>query len=506
MSDRRYLVKITEEKTYIVSSVTKKQGIWFCSQPRDCIDLPTNLTGKIHAAVQSSKNHIFTEEFHPLKKELLQLQMNKHLDQMALFDAGVKGVFCYFPIEQRQNKHLYLVSVLPEKDAEEALESITSVNRSVVQSIAASSSCLAAVLHLLSPEPFIAVLAYSSYSLIIGVRDGHALYLQRLQAGMLDDLDTGVLSNALNFCRISLQRDFGIESPKIICFGPARHQITSENLGHPLYTPPLPAALQSDHSDFLTYPDLFGALFVQPEHNFLPDEYKKSIVIRKATTALTCVIFIASAILSSLWWNTRTSNQLIESQLLAKQQQLNQHIAQIQAELPNEETIQSQETYAQLIHSLAQEPQLHTVLANIVAALPEDIQIVILFLDKSATVSDQEKSNTPVDSSPRSAPSSIPPPQKNLETVIAPVASGAEGTTLSTTGNTVKNPEEDLQKTMSIKLVLSTKGSSEISQSRFETTILNFSKKFSLSNIRWGFNESSESGYLAFEARIQGKL
>jgi hypothetical protein len=462
-----------------------KGGLWRCRELKAVESLPETLAGEAHFSISSTASLVLAEEFPKLSRELLLMQMHKRLDQMAMLDIGIRGAICYSALEERGLKQLYSMVVLPESEVETGMNVVLSNGKVRLRNCTTGSAAVAALMAKVSADPFVVLLVQQRSAVVIGVRDGVALYQQSMQVSGPGELDEGILIHAINFCRQTLSREFAIDEAALVCLGSGRDTIDAEMVNDTLIEPDFAGIIRAGNSDILHYPDLYGALFVKPDFSFLPEGYNQSLLLATISRALTVAAAIAAVAGGFLSWQQGQSNMVLADQLVSENRKLNASIMRLGQQLPGMENVQQQEKYLKILAKSENEPHLDELLMVLAERLPEQVSITGFEVEKRAMVAMGEIAE-------------IVPGTAN----IAPVASMDPAIAGDESSAPLAGPEQELEKEPVIMLVLTSPGEYELVRARFEKSVRQLSGPFSLEDIEWQYTETLGEGVLSCELHL----
>lgn len=488
MAKKRWVIQQAEGKTYLLSQVEMKGGIWHCRGLKTLDSLPDTLSGEAHLSISSTASLVLAEEFPQLNRELLLMQMHKRLDQMAMLDVGIRGAICYAAIEERGLKQLYSMIVLPESEVESGLNTVLASGKVRLRNCTTGSAAVAALMAKVSAEPFVVLLVQERGAVVIGVRNGVALYQQSMQVSGSGELEEGILIHAINFCRQTLSREFAIDEAALVCLGSARDTIDAEMLNDALTEPDFTNSIHADNADILHYPELYGTLFVQPAFSFLPEGYNHSLVLATISRVLTFVAAVAAVTCGFLSWQQSQTNTDLAHQLDSESGKLNTSITRLGQQLPGMKNVQQQEQYLQILAKSENEPHLDELLMVLAERLPEQVRISGFEVEKRAIVAMGESAE-------------MVPGTAN----IAPVASMDPTMADDASMAQLPGPEQELDKDPVIELMLTSPGEYELVRARFEKSVRQLSGPFSLEDIEWQYTEVLAEGVLSCELHLPGR-
>jgi hypothetical protein len=488
MAKKRWVIQQTEEGKYLLSQLEMKGGLWHCGELKTLESLPETLSGEVHYCISSTASLVLAEEFPKLSRELLLMQMHKRLDQMAMLDVGVSGAICYSALEERGLKQLYSMIVLPESEVEAGMNAVLASGKVRLRNCTTGSAAVAALLAKVSPDPLVVLLLQQQSAVVIGVRDGHALYQQSMQVGGSDELEEGILTHAINFCRQTLSREFAIDEAALVCLGTGRDTIDSGMVSDTLIEPDFKGLIRADSSDILHHPELFGALFVKPDFSFLPEGYKQSLVLAAISKVLTVTAAVAAVACGFLSWQQSRITMDLAEQLAVENRELNASIIRLGQQLPGMENVQQQEQYLQILAKSENEPHLDELLMALADRLPEQVRISGFEVEKRAVL--------PVGETMEMVPGTAS---------IAPVASMDPAMSDDATAQQLSGPEQELDKKSVISLTLTSPGEYEMVRARFEMSVRQLSDAFQLEEIEWKYTEKHREGVLNCELHLPEK-
>lgn len=479
MPGKQWLIQRLDSGQYLQASVSHKRGR-FHSGPVQCTqELSSRISGNIYFSIDSNKGLVLVDQFpQGLKTDLLKLQIDSRLNNLALMDEGVAGAISYKRLENRGKMELLSILVLPEDELLTAYNGLTKKKKVHFLSCAPSTAALAALLSLISPEPFIILLIQKDKGAVIAVRDGMPLYMQTIPLIAAGEVEMGTIPHALNFCRQSLQRDFDINSSRFVCLGVGRNDIDYELIGEKNWEPDWQKQIVAEKEDLMHHPEFYGALFTGTEYSLLPHEYNLSWNIKRITNVtLVCCMALGLGLAFLAWQNIQKSIPVRE-RLAADSSKLARHEKELESKLPETQDVRHLEHYLTILAKGAKEPKLALLVEQLVKGLPEKVTIAGL---------DAIKRETNI--SPPVATAAAPPQ-------IAPLPGGAPQPMPTTGEVAISVAEAGFNKTLVLLLTSSSEGEYDRVRARFERTVTALSNSFTLENIRWEYTEANSTGIL----------
>ncbi len=481
-----HLILRTDRGGFLSTNVRKKGGKFRCSpvEEHGMLDLSA-MKKPLRLAFSSNQALIMTDEFAPMAHNLLLMHVKKQIQNRALMPEGVKSVVAHKVIESTGLKRLYSMVVLPEDEVWPFVEKCIK-NRKTIQSATPSLAALAALVAQISPKPFIVIMARENGSELIAVRNGVLLYLQSFPMAGPEEFDMTMVSHAITVCKQALLREFKIESARLILMGGMRDRLDRSMLELDELVPDwrkLPIIV--DGKSLCDWPELYGALFVKQNYSYLPSDYHLSHRIRKGSNCLVFLCLLGGAALASLAWNNYQANIPVERQLVRERMALENRIERLRQSLPRSDDQKRLEHYLDILAAGVMEPHLSRILEKLVRAMPANIYIEKLGVEKDLSDPFSRSGNK----------------DKNIK--FPPPVNGQPSSGNRIMATTVQLPEKILKRPVVLDVVFAADGDYQMVRGSFEKTMVNLAKSFELRGIEWGYEESKKTGYLSGRLMVE---
>ncbi len=481
MAKSQWIVKRSEDGQLFAASAKRKGRVFLCSSVKNLPD-GKELGGVVHLALESSNAAVLVEEFPEVKDDILDLQIQNKLDQLALFNMGEVVSTAYSLLEKRRQKQLLSIIAQPEHLSGEGIDAVTAGAKVDLKSCVPAVAAIAALLKQLGPEPYIVLHITPLSAYLVGVRDGIPLFLQSVPLSGTAEVESGVAAHAIGFGRQTLQRDFEIDSCKLVCLGEGRDSFDFEGLDEENWIPDWNHCLVAEGNDIVRYPAIFGSLFVENNFSLLSAEYIRAGQLKKLASLLTVIAGFACIALAGLAYYNMGNLKPLQQRLDAEKRQLAREAGDLRRRTPDPGTVERVKLYMDIMDKVAADPSIAMVLRDIARALPDKV----LADDLSIT---REAGNTAVTDDPLMA---VPPPGMDA----MPEEPGM---------SVAESPAEQmLSQQVVVTLTCSSKGEYSLVKARFDETIKGLAAHFTLRNMDWDYSEKESVGSFRGELLLEG--
>ena len=454
-----------------------KSAVHSFSRVTESDDIRTKCTGRIHLCFNPLEYYLFSDEFPQTQQDLLDMQISKRFSDRGLtMDAGnfvhragdIAGkagwLNCLFAAKAELTE-LYSF-IRPWKKIQ---------NCRIVPGAAA----IAGLIQTVTEEAVLVFLLGNSESRVLVVRDGIPLYTQSLTLLRPGVIDAALIPHAIDFARVLVKKDYNIDRFHITCLGQARDSIDLENLGIQKWTPDFSQVLKLEsQEEVLLYPQLFGAGFVNDRYDFLPKEYVNSWRLQSFSLRTSVLAAVAGIVLLGGWLYLQP---LLKDQRLLYQAlstSINQEQQALSNRIPETATL---DTFNRLktIRTLARDDfHLDNLAEKLSLALPENVYITSLKVQRKAIVDDSAAPTAP-DAGMSNAPDAA--------------------TEAGTTNVALSIPEQIQSQNVVTSISCSTNGDYSEVTARLENVIIALNSFFKVTDMTWTYKEADKTGQLNCE-------
>lgn len=454
-----------------------KNGVRSFSQVAETEDIRTKCAGHIHLCFTPLEYYLFNDEFPRSQPELLAMQISKRFSDRGLtMDAGN---FVHRAGEIAGKAGWYNCLFAPHAELTELYSFIQPWKKIHSCRIVPGAAAVAGLIKTVTEEAVLVFLLGNSESQVLVVQSGIPLYNQSLTLLRPGVIDEALIPHAIDFARVLVKKDYNIDNFHITCLGQARDSVDLKNLGIQEWTPDFSQVLKLEsQAEVLLYPQLFGAGFVDSRYDFLPKEYTNSWRLQSFSLRTSILAAVAGVALLGGWLylqpllkDQRLLYQALSSSITLDQQALSNR-------LPETATL---ETFERLktIRTLAREDfHLDDLAEKLSLALPENVHITSLKVQRKAIVGD-----------------SAAPTAPDAENGNTPGAAPEAGST----NNALAIPELIQSHNVVISVNCTTNGDYGEVTSRFEHVIIALNGFFKVTNMAWTYTETDKTGQLNCE-------
>ncbi len=481
MAKLQWIVKRSEDGQLFAASVKRKGRVFQCSSVKNLQD-GQELGGDVHLALESGNAAVLVEEFPEVSDDILDLQIQNKLDQLALFNMGEVVSTAYTRLEKRRQKQLLSIIAQPEHLTEEGVAAVTAGTSVDIKSCVPAVAAIAALLKQLNPEPYIVLQITPLSAYLMGVRNGIPLFLQSVPLSGTAEVESGVAAHAIGFGRQTLQRDFEIDSCKLVCLGEGRDSFDFEGLDEENWIPDWNHCLAAEGNDIVRYPALFGSLFIDSSFSLLSSEYIRAGQLKKLASIITMSAGFACIALAGLAYYNMDHLKPLQQRLDSERRQLSRKAGEVRRITPDPDIVERVKAYMDIMDKVAIEPSIAMVLRDIARALPDKV-----LADDLSII--REAGSTAVDDDPMMA---VPPP--GMEAM-------PEEPEMSDAGSPA---ERMLSQQIVVSLTCSSKGEYSLVKARFDKTIKGLAAHFTLRNMDWDYSEKDNAGTFHGELLLEG--
>lgn len=424
--------------------------------------------GKLSYTFCPEEYYLFSDVFPKLKKELLDLQINKRFRNLGLVMEPDE-----FLQKSRENpndpgKHHCLF--VQKKDILPSLQELASWHKVKTAELHPLASSLAGLLGTLTEKAVLCLFFGGNSSQLLAVKAGIPLYSQSLAQAGPGQVEEALIPNAVDFARHALRKDHDIQDSSIVCLGVRRHSVQLQNLGIDQWHPDFSSIIDAPEEDVLNYPQLFGTVFSAPEFDFLPGEFHRSWQLQSISRTVTIMALLAAAGIFGWWWFGLKAN--LESRQLEFNRRtkiIREKEGVLSKKLPKQDILNNFERLVDIRWNYHKDFRLDRLVSDLARALPQKVQIRQIRLLREA-------GQNPAFTDPDNPGSDNP-------------ASPDNGSTA-----------EQLQaRPVTVALICNTEGSYPEVTVRFEKTVASLNSFFVVDNTTWNYSEEQGSGQLNCE-------
>ncbi len=476
MAKSHWIIKRSEDGEFLAATVTRKGQSFHCSAVQTLQD-PEHLTGHVNLVLESSKAVVLVEEFPDVKDDILQLQIHLALDRHALLDPGDSASISHRFIEERRQKKLLSIIAQPESKTLDGIQAVTAGNKVQLERCVPSVAAITALLGQLNSDPYIVLLITKSSAFLMGARAGITLFLQSIPLSGPAEVESGVAAHAISFGRQTLDRDFEIDSCKLVCLGEGRESFDFEGLDEENWIPDWSHCLAAKGDDIILYPALFGSLFSGNAYSYLSPEYVLASRLKKVASHLTTLTAIACIILGAFAYSTFTTNKPLLQQRDTEKRALAIAANDVRESIPDPQSVQRITSYMDTMHKAQTEPSAANLLREIAQVLPEKVLLNNLKITREVPVIDATENYSDLN----------PMDQDSEETVAQPTAVLM------------------LSQQLVISLDCYSQGEYSLVKARFDQAVAGLSSRFLLRNVEWNYAENNQTGSFRCELMVTGE-
>ena len=470
--------KIPGEKSWRYLRMNgSKSGVHSFSRVTEIDDIRTKCSGHIHLCFNPLEYYLLNDEFPQSQQDLLDMQISKRFSDRGLtMDAG-NFVHRAGEIEGKAGWLNCLFA--PQAELTELYSFIRPWKKIRSCRIVPGAVAVAGLIKTVTEEAVLVFLLGHSESQVLVVQGGIPLYNQSLTLLRPGVIDEALIPHAIDFARVLVKKDYNIDNFHITCMGQARDSINLENSGIQEWIPDFNQVFKLESpEEVLLYPQLFGAGFVNARYDFLPKEYARSWQLQSFSLRTSILAAAAGIALLCGWLYLQP---VLRDQRLLYQALLNSITLDQQAlsnRIPKTATL---DTFERLktIRTLAREDfHLDTLADKLSLALPENVHITSLKVQRKALVGD-----------------SAAPPVPDTGSSNPPGATSE----IDTTNNALTIPEQIQSQNLVISASCTTNGNYSEVTARFENVIIALNSFFKVTDMTWTYKEADKTGQLNCE-------
>lgn len=384
MAKKGWFLTKTASDEWLAAAVTGKQCHPSCSSIQKGLPPLVDCTAKVSLASQQLL--VLVADFPLTGKEILAMQIRNRVAKMALFDEGTEIVFCSKQLRTRGSRQQLAIVVMPAAIVEKSLKelSIKTEITILVPAVVSIASLIAQV----CTDPLLLLLAIDEGVEIMIIANSMPLYYQLLPMMEAGQVDSTILSHGVDVAMRTMARDFEIKPEKIILFGSNREMIDPAELGLSEYIPDFSHCLEVESSALLNFPALFGTPFVPPSISLLPNNYKLAWKIQGIATFTSWGLAAAAIVLTVLAALNYHDNLTLKSHLASETACLTDNITALKERLPPASKIENLQIHLKQNKQAALEPRLSLLINEIAKALPNEVFIRELTINRQAKQAD----------------------------------------------------------------------------------------------------------------------
>lgn len=425
--------------------------------------------GAVHYTFTPEEYHLYTDTFPRLKPELLALQVKKRFTDLGV--AMDTRAMLHKSRELGGKTGVISSIFVNETDLGQNLAQISTMKGLRKCRLIPAVASIAGLLKEVTEKAVLIFLIGRRFSHVLVVKNGIPIYNQSLAQTGPGQVEEALIPNAVDFARVTLKKDHGIDDFNVCCLGPGRDTVHLKNLDIEEWHPDFSAAITTPQpEDILRYPHLFGAYFADPAYNFIPKEFVSTWRIHGASRITAIGAAIASLILLAGWFyyqpilkEQRITYQSISTEL----DEQREHIA---GRMPQATILNNFERLVNIRTTSEKDVRLDTLAKNLSDALPPKVHITELKIQRQTMEEDGS-----ID---------MPP-----EAALAPGALDTAGT-----AQELSLPEKIQARPITLTLTCNSEGSYTEVTTRFEKTASALNKVFGVENLTWSYREADRSG------------
>ncbi len=483
MAKTHWLIKQRGNGQLFALKASRRGKLFHCTPVKE-MDNPDNLSGKVDMALESDKTIVLIDDFALTSGNILELQIHKKIDQLALFGVDEKVITAHHSLGKRRHLQRLSVIAIPEELTVARIEKVIAGGSRKLRICVADVAAIAALLQQIGSEPFIVLCINEDRAFTAGVQNGKVLFLQSVPLNEPAFVESGVAAHAIGFARQSMARDFDFDNCQLVCLGVGRDNFDFAGLNEHNWTPDWSHCLKADGNDIMLYSELFGLLFITPDsYSFLPPAYRVASHLQSTASLLALGAAAGSLILGSLAYFQYQENQPLLSQLAKERNELSCAAGDIRRLIPDEETFRQVETFINIRRQVDNEPSAGRLLADIARVLPANVHIVELEIIRDAAGGGQERM------------------------AMDMMGQGMDGHhAASGQGGQERHPGEQLlNRQLVINLIFTSQGEFSNVRARFNRTVTGLSSIFILQDVDWRYDETTETGYFSGKLSAFGR-
>ena len=477
MAKAHWLIKQLENGSLFATKASHRGKLFHCT-PVEELDTPDNLSGRVDMALESDKTIVLVDDFALTKGNILDLQIHKKIDQLALFGVGERIITAHrFLGKQRHLQRLSVIAT-PEELTVAGMQKIIAGKKRKLRSCVATVAAIAALLQKIGSESFIVLCINEDRAFTAGVQNGAVLFLQSVPLEAPAFVESGVAAHAIGFARQSMARDFEFDNCRLVCLGTGRDNFDFASLNEDDWIPDWSHCLKADSNDIMLYPELFGLLFITPDcYSFLPPAYRVASYLQNTASLLAMGAAAGSLILGGLAYFQYQENQPLLLQLAKERSELSRAAGDIRRLIPDQETFRKIETFNNIRGKADSEPSAAILLAEIARVLPANVHIVELGIIRDTARGAEESGD--------------------MDMMGHGMDMGGHHA-VSGQGEQEQHPGEQLlNRQLVVNLMCTSQGEFSDVRARFNRTVAGLSSVFLLEDVDWKYDEITETGYFS---------
>lgn len=446
---------------------TTKNSVSF-SAVKELQTLDENYSGTLHYTFTPEQYYLYTDTFPQLKPELLALQVKKRFTDLGVaMDAG-RMIHKSRELSGRTGA---ISSVfVHEEDLGHSLPQISAMKGLRKCRLLPAGVCIAGLLRQVTEKAVLIFLIGRRFSHVLVVKGGIPLYNQSLAQTGPGQVEEALIPNAVEFARVTLQKDHEIEDFNVCCLGPGRDAINLEKLGIKEWHPDFRGAITAPQpEEILRYPHLFGVYFADPAYNFIPKEFVSAWRIQTASKITAVGAAVASLILLAAWFYYQPIIKEKRSTYQSISTELDEQRERIAGKMPQNTILNNFQRLVNIRTTSKKDVRLDVMAKHLSDALPPNVHITELKIQRQTTQED----------------SSIDMPPETLDPAVMDVTD---------TDQELSLPERIQARPVAITLTGSSEGSYLEVTTRFEKAASALNKVFGVENLTWSYREVDSSG------------
>ncbi|MFT5700354.1 MAG: hypothetical protein ACI8ZB_003228 [Desulforhopalus sp.] len=433
--------------------------------------LDTTYKGAVYYTFTPEDYHLYTDTFPKLKPELLALQIKKRFTDLGIAMDTTSLLHKSSTLPGKGNS---INSVfIHEEDLINNLPQISSLTGIKTCQMVPTAVAIAGLIRTVTDKAVLIFLIGLRFSQVLVVKNGIPIYNQSLAQTSDGQVEEALIPNAVDFARVTLRKDHGIDDFNILCLGQGRKTIDLKNLDIEEWQPDFSKAIKTpEQTDILRYPHLFGAYFANSDYNFIPKDFAKIWQVQSITRMAAIVAGIAAVTLLAGWlyYQPLIKEQRNTYQTITTELELQR--GAIADRMPQNTILNNFERLVNIRTKAQEDFRLDTLAKQLSEALPQKVRITELKLQRQA-LAEVETLSMPSQAEPVPGDSETPGTSEELSI-----------------------PEKIQTKGFTLSLTCISEGSYTEVTTRFEKTALALNETFGVTDLTWNYRETDRTGII----------
>ncbi len=454
-----------------------KRGTIIFDKVIEMKSIKKNCKGKLFFSFTPEDYYLFTDQFPELKPELLDLQIKRRFADQGLSADPADLIHTSRKIPDKRSD--YNAIFLPQKELLENLNQLSKMAGTTQCKLVPAAAAISGLIKTITDKAVLVLFTGTESSQVLIVKNGIPLYSQALAQTSSGGVEQELIPNAIDFARINVRKEHGVDQFEILVLGPLRDTIQLNSLGIEQWQPDFSSRIQTaEADDVYYYPHLFGAFFADSDYSFLPDSFSRIWKLQRISKSLAFCAIVGALLMFAGWLYCQPKITRLKTEYLYTLVEVEKQQQDITRKIPPQEDLNNIERLFEIRNNAEKDFRLDQLVTMLAEALPSEVFITDLIMKRQ----DRETSDTAMDPGAISDP--VADPNDSSDSMMA---------------ESLSFPETLQPKPFTISLRCSSKGSYTDVTTRFKKAATALNNLFSVADYTWNYQEQNQTGILQCE-------